>query len=85
MSRQFNIILILCVYEVPEQVVLSPASGYIYKRRLIEKYIAENGKDPMNGKRLSVDMLINVKSRFIYIYIYIYVYAVCTVTCVPSE
>lgn len=48
--------------EVPEQPVISPISGSIYERRLIEKYINENGTDPMNGEKLSADMLIEVKT-----------------------
>lgn len=49
--------------EVPEHPVISPASGAIFERRLIEKYLVENGVDPINGKELSVDMLIDVKSK----------------------
>ena len=50
--------------EVPEHPVLSPVSGCIYERRLIEKYIQENNADPMNGEKLSLDMLIEVKSKY---------------------
>ena len=50
--------------EVPETPVISPVSGCIYERRLIEKYIAENGSDPMNGDKLSIDMLVEVKSKY---------------------
>ena len=57
----------MCVFTVsnesPEHPVVSPVSGCIYERRLIEKYIAENGTDPMNGEQMSVDMLIDVKSE----------------------
>jgi pre-mRNA-processing factor 19 len=49
--------------EVPEHPVIYPASGAIFERRLIEKYLVENGVDPINGKELSVDMLIDVKSK----------------------
>ncbi|KAK2155572.1 hypothetical protein LSH36_236g00042 [Paralvinella palmiformis] len=48
--------------EVPEHPVISPVSGCIYERRLIEKYISENGTDPMNGEKLTVDMLVDVKT-----------------------
>ena len=50
--------------ENPEHPVVSPVSGCIYERRLIEKYISENGTDPMNGDQLTKDMLIDVKSRY---------------------
>ena len=43
--------------------MVSPVSGAIYERRLIEKYVAENAADPMNGEKLAVEMLIDVKSR----------------------
>ncbi|XP_070571995.1 pre-mRNA-processing factor 19-like [Ptychodera flava] len=47
--------------EVPEHPVLSPVSGHVYEKRLIEKYIADNGTDPINGEELSEDQLIEVK------------------------
>ena len=51
--------------EVPDHPVVSPVSGCVYERRLIEKYIAENASDPMNGEKLTVEMLIDVKSKYI--------------------
>ncbi|KAL4223171.1 Pre-mRNA-processing factor 19 [Mactra antiquata] len=48
--------------EVPEHPVLSPISGHIFERRLIEKYVKENGTDPMTGDKLAVEMLIDVKA-----------------------
>jgi hypothetical protein len=36
----------------------------VFERRLIEKYIRENGTDPINGERLSEDMLIDIKSEY---------------------
>lgn len=46
---------------MPEQPVLSPASGAIFERRIIEKYILENGCDPVAGTELKVEELIEVK------------------------
>ncbi|XP_034947870.1 pre-mRNA-processing factor 19-like [Chelonus insularis] len=48
--------------EVPDHPVISPVSGSIFEKRLIEKYIAENGIDPINGKELTVEQLIEVKA-----------------------
>merc|ERR1711973_824852 len=47
--------------EVPEHPVVSPVSGSVFERRLIEKYIADNGVDPINGKEVTVDQLIEIK------------------------
>jgi len=47
--------------ETPEHPVVSPISGCVYDKRLIEKYINDNGTDPMNGEKLSADELIDVK------------------------
>lgn len=50
--------------EVPEHPVVSPVSGSIFEKRLIEKYVAENGVDPINGKELTIEQLIDVKGTF---------------------
>ena len=49
--------------EIPEVPVVSPASGRVFEKRLIEKYISENGNDPVNGEPLSEDQLIEVKGQ----------------------
>nr|CAG4644702.1 EOG090X0489 [Leptodora kindtii] len=48
--------------EVPEHPVVSPVSGAVFERRLIEKYIADNGVDPISGKDLTADQLIDIKT-----------------------
>ncbi|KYM95305.1 PREDICTED: pre-mRNA-processing factor 19 [Cyphomyrmex costatus] len=48
--------------EVPEHPVVSPISGSVFERRLIEKYITENGVDPINGKELAIEQLIDIKA-----------------------
>jgi hypothetical protein len=47
--------------EVPEVPVLNRASGHLYERRVVEKYIQENGKDPVTAVECTVDDLIDVK------------------------
>ncbi|ROK80935.1 Pre-mRNA-processing factor 19 [Anabarilius grahami] len=47
--------------EVPEHPCVSPVSNQVFERRLIEKYIAENGADPINGQPLSEEQLIDIK------------------------
>jgi len=51
--------------EVPEHPVVSPVSGCIYERRLIEKYIAENNTDPFNGEKLEIEQLVDLKGDHI--------------------
>ncbi|KAF9361348.1 Pre-mRNA-processing factor 19 [Mortierella sp. NVP85] len=48
--------------EAPEQPVVSKKSGQVYERRLIVKYIEDNGKDPVNGEELSVEDLLDIKT-----------------------
>lgn len=43
--------------------MVSPTSGAVFERRIIEKYIIENGVDPINGKELRVEDLIEIKSE----------------------
>lgn len=49
--------------EIAEQAVISPVSGYIYEKRLLLKYIQENGTDPMTNEALNPDQLVEVKSN----------------------
>lgn len=49
--------------EIAEQAVISPVSGYIYEKRLLLKYIQENGTDPMTNEALNPEQLIEVKSN----------------------
>lgn len=51
--------------EVPDQPVVSPLSGAVFERRLLEKYIAENGTDPINNKELRVEQLIDLKGMLL--------------------
>jgi pre-mRNA-processing factor 19 len=37
--------------------------GSVFEKRIIEAYIAEHGKDPVNGEELSTEDLIDVKSQ----------------------
>uniref|UniRef100_A0A2K5HVA2 Pre-mRNA-processing factor 19 n=1 Tax=Colobus angolensis palliatus TaxID=336983 RepID=A0A2K5HVA2_COLAP len=50
--------------EVPEHPCVSPVSNHVYERRLIEKYIAENGTDPINNQPLSEEQLIDIKGAY---------------------
>lgn len=42
--------------------MVSPVSGQIFERRLIEKYLSENGTDPTTGESLSCEDLISLKN-----------------------
>lgn len=48
--------------EPPQEPVVSAKSGNVYERRLILKYIAENGTDPTTGEKLEEGDLITIKA-----------------------
>ncbi|KAF7731561.1 hypothetical protein EC973_009325 [Apophysomyces ossiformis] len=49
--------------EAPEVPVVSTKSGNLFEKRLIEKYIADHGKDPITSEEMTVDDLIEVKAH----------------------
>ncbi|KAI8089593.1 WD40-repeat-containing domain protein [Halteromyces radiatus] len=49
--------------EAPEHPVVSLKSGRLFERRLIEKYITDHGKDPVNNEEMTIDDLIEVKTN----------------------
>lgn len=51
--------------EPPQEPVVSTKSKKVYERRLILKYIKENGTDPITGDKLEESDLISIEaSRF---------------------
>ncbi|TRM65671.1 WD40-repeat-containing domain protein [Schizophyllum amplum] len=48
--------------EPPQEPVVSAKSGKVYERRLIVKYITENGTDPVTGDKLEESDLIAIKA-----------------------
>lgn len=48
---------------VPTEPVVNSKSGQLYERRLIEKVIDVEGKDPVTGEETTVADLIAVKSK----------------------
>ncbi|KAI0080040.1 nuclear matrix protein NMP200 [Panus rudis PR-1116 ss-1] len=49
--------------EPPQDPVVSSKSGQVYERRLILKYINENGTDPITGEKLEEGDLITIKAN----------------------
>lgn len=45
--------------------MVSKKSGQVYERRLIVKYIEDNGKDPVTGEELSVEDLLDIKTSML--------------------
>lgn len=52
--------------ELPQEPVVSAKSGKVYERRLILKYITENGTDPVTGEKLEEADLITIKASKCY-------------------
>lgn len=48
--------------EPPQEPVVSAKSGKVYEKRLIVKYISENGTDPITGDKLEESDLIAIKA-----------------------
>lgn len=44
--------------EVPEEPVISLTSKHIFEKRLLEKYLAEHGTDPVNGETLTEEQIV---------------------------
>uniref|UniRef100_A0A914BXV8 Pre-mRNA-processing factor 19 n=1 Tax=Acrobeloides nanus TaxID=290746 RepID=A0A914BXV8_9BILA len=47
--------------EIAEFPVVSPVSGEVFEKRLITKYLNENGTDPINGQQLTEAQLVEIK------------------------
>lgn len=47
---------------VPDEPVISPSSGTVFEKRLIEKHLDDNDTDPINGEALTKDQLIAVNT-----------------------
>ena len=52
--------------EPPQDPVVSSKSGHVYERRLILKYITDNGTDPITGEKLEEADLVTVKASKYY-------------------
>lgn len=48
---------------MPEDPVLSAVSNHVFEKRLILKYVQQTGLDPVNGKPLNEDQLIEIKGE----------------------
>ena len=46
--------------------MVSSKSGHVYERRLILKYITDNGTDPITGEKLEEADLVTVKASTYY-------------------
>ena len=50
--------------------MVSKKSGHLYERRLIEKYIQEDGKCPISGEIMDANDLVSVKGAYMTSLIY---------------
>ncbi|KIK26558.1 hypothetical protein PISMIDRAFT_94703 [Pisolithus microcarpus 441] len=48
--------------EPPQDPVISAKSGHVYERRLILKYITDNGTEPLTGDKLEESDLLTIKA-----------------------
>lgn len=48
--------------EAPDEPVVSKKTGTVFEKRLIEKYIEDNGKDPITGDELDLEDLLPIKT-----------------------
>lgn len=55
-------VYILVSGEPPQEPVVSKKSGQVYEKRLILKYIADYGKDPITGEDTKEDDLLEIKA-----------------------
>ncbi|KAH7915146.1 nuclear matrix protein NMP200 [Hygrophoropsis aurantiaca] len=49
--------------EPPQDPVVSSKSGHLYERRLITKYISENGTEPLTGEKLEESDLVSLNAN----------------------
>ena len=48
--------------EPPQDPVVSTKNGHVFERRLILKYITDNGTDPITGDKLEETDLVSIKA-----------------------
>jgi pre-mRNA-processing factor 19 len=58
--------------ESPQEPVVSTKSKKVYERRLIVKYINENGTDPITGDKLEESDLIAIESGMLQCHFFLY-------------